>query len=399
MNKYLFTFIIISITVCFFSSCNLMKKNVMDDNCDDVEEAVISESNGKYALITNEEIFQATSKSSDGGFRKITGYAEYRLTSYDLYTGEIIKRIELGDMRENECVLLGITEGRLWYKSVNPELGFHARDPVTLDVVVPEKMITDANPFLQNNMSRPEWNSIKKFYGFDISKNMPMISDNAGYLYNIDPVNLKAEKTTSSLEQINFEENVMTTSVYLDKNNMLYLSGNPRKRFQIMNKIMDEPSFLNGEIIKSSSDAFMPSEYLSGDAYKDATAKKDPIRLNRKNEPENIFAKGQIITNDRCIFVLSRTDATDQAKVIISKVKFNGTESAALQWETVLDNIYREPDRGLDKSAFDDVFSKGNPDLSTMRTAYADNKLVFIFMLKATCIDEKSGKVLWTRDL
>ncbi|MBK8981688.1 MAG: hypothetical protein IPM38_05045 [Ignavibacteria bacterium] len=302
-------------------------------------------------------------------------------------------------MRKNECVLLGITDGRLWYKSINAELGFHARDPVTLDVVVSEKMIIDANPFLQNNMSSPEWNSIKKFYGFDISKNMPMISDNAGYLYYIDPVSLKAEKTSSSIELIKFEESVLTSSVKLDDSNMLYLSGNPRKRFEIMNKIMDEPSFLNGEIIKSSSDAFLPADYLSGDAYKDAAAKKDPKRLNRKNEPENTFAKGEIITSDRCIFVLSRTDATDQAKVIISKVKINGAESAALQWETVLDNIYRDPDKGLDKSAFDDVFSKGNPNLSTMRTAYADNKLVFIFMLKATCIDEKSGKVLWSRDL
>ncbi|MBK8981689.1 MAG: hypothetical protein IPM38_05050 [Ignavibacteria bacterium] len=54
MNKNLFTFIIIFITVFFFSSCNLMKKNVMNDVCDDVEEAVISKSNGKYALITKE---------------------------------------------------------------------------------------------------------------------------------------------------------------------------------------------------------------------------------------------------------------------------------------------------------------------------------------------------------
>ncbi|HAY34883.1 MAG TPA: hypothetical protein DCY06_12195 [Bacteroidetes bacterium] len=399
MKKILFNFVSTSIIVFLFSSCNPMKKNVMNDNCDDVEETVISESNGRFALITREEIFQATSKSNDRGIRKITGWTEYRLTSYDINTGEVIKRIGLGDMRDNECVLLGFTEGKLWYKSVNPELGFHARDPVTLDVTVSEKMITEANPFLQNNLSRPEWNSIRKFYGFDISKNMPMISDNAGYLYFIDPVSLKAEKTASSLEHIKFDESVLTSSLNFDGNNTVYLSGDPRKRFDIKNKIIDEPSFLNGEIIKSSCDAFMPNEYLSGGVYKDAAEKKDPIRLKRKNDPENNFAKGEIITKDGCIFVLSRTDATDQAKVIISKVKINGTESASLQWETVLDNIYRDPDKALDKSAFDDVFSKGDPELSTMRTAYSDNKLVFIFMLKATCIDEHSGKVLWSKDL
>lgn len=398
MKKKLSVYLILFLSL-IFTSCNLMKKNVMEDNCDDMKEVVISESNGKFALVVKEEIFQATSKSDNGGIRQITGYTEYRLSGYDLNTGELLKRLELGELRENECVLLGMTESKLWYKSINSEFGFHARDPVTLDVIVTEKMVIDANPFLQNNISKPEWNSIQKFYGFDNSKGMPIISDNSGYLYIIDPVTLKAEKITSSIMNNRYDENVLTSSVYLNNNEVVYLSGNPRTRFRYVNKDFDEPSFLKGEIIKSSSETNMPDEYLLSNEFKESASKKNPLRITRKTEPENTFAKGQIITKDKSVFILSRTDVTDQAKVIISKVKFDENYSPSLQWETVLDNIYREPEKALDQSSFDMVFSKGNPDLSTMRVTYADNKLIFIFMLKATCIDSDSGRIIWSSDL
>jgi len=398
MKKKLSVYFILFLSLIFIS-CNPMKKNVMKDSCDDMKEVVISESNGKFALVVKEEIFQATSKSDNGGIRNITGYTEFRLSSYDLNTGELLKRLELGEIRENECILLGMTKSKLWYKSIDSELSFHARDPVTLDIIVTEKMVTDANPFLQNNISKPEWNSIQKFYGFDNSIGMPVISDNSGYLYSIDPVTLKAEKITSSIMNIRYDENVLTSSVYLNNNEVVYLSGNPRTRFKYVNKDFDEPSFLKGEIIKSSTETEMPEEYLLSNEFKESVSKKNPLRISRKTEPEYSFAKGQIITNDKSIFILSRTDVTDQAKVLISKVKFDENYSPSLQWETVLDNIFRDPDKALDQSGFEMVFSKGNPDLSTMRVAYADNKLIFIFMLKAVCLDINSGKILWSRDL
>jgi len=107
----------------------------------------------------------------------------------------------------------------------------------------------------------------------------------------------------------------------------------------------------------------------------------------------------EIITDDKSVFVISQTDVTDQAKVIVSKVKLNSDSTVNLLWETVLDDIYRDPDKGFDKSSFEVVFSKGNPDLKTMRVIDWSDKLIFIFMLKATCFDVQSGKILWTIDL
>ncbi|MBK9226439.1 MAG: hypothetical protein IPL67_05160 [Ignavibacteria bacterium] len=110
-------------------SCNPMKKDLMKDRADDVKEVIVSKNNDGVFLVIKEEVFQAVSKSDQGGFRRISGYTENRISSYDLNTGALVKRVILGDREENECTFLGETDGKLWYKSVNKDLGVHARDP------------------------------------------------------------------------------------------------------------------------------------------------------------------------------------------------------------------------------------------------------------------------------
>jgi len=420
-----------------------MKKNVMKDTADDVMEAIISKTNEGTFLVVKEEVFQAVSKSDKGGFRQISGYTEYRISSYDINTGQLVKRVVLGDRKENECTFLGETDGKLWYKSVDKKLGVHARDPKTLDVIVTEEKIIEANPFLKNNLSQPEWNSISRYYGFDFLKKMPMVSDNAGYVYYIDPVSLKAEKTTESIKNFDYDNSCTSTSMKLDVNSNIHLSGSPRNSVNIFSKEIKEPSFLKGDFLKSSNamnavdanpEFFEPykkeiEKYLretdslkkilqEADTNTTDKFKKTSLQFSLRNAERNIgyikdkikYAEDnikrysddeyyEIITGDKSVFLMSQTDVTDQAKAIISKVKLNSDTTVNLQWQTVLNDIYRDPDKGFDKSSFEVVFSKGNPDLRTMRVIDAGDKLIFIFMLKATCIDVVTGKILWTIDL
>jgi len=44
-----------------------MKKNVMKDTADDIMEAIISKTNDGTFLVIKEEVFQAVSKSDEGG--------------------------------------------------------------------------------------------------------------------------------------------------------------------------------------------------------------------------------------------------------------------------------------------------------------------------------------------
>ncbi|MEO6693846.1 MAG: PA2928 family protein [Ignavibacteria bacterium] len=420
-----------------------MKKNVMKDTADNVVEAIISKINEGTFLVVKEEVFQAVSKSDEGGFRRISGYTEYRISSYDVNTGQLVKRIVLGNRKENECRFLGETDGKLWYKSVDKELGIHVRDPKSLDVIIPEAKIIEINPFLKNNLSQPEWSNVQGFYGFDINAKMPMVSDNSGYVYYIDPVSLKAEKTNGSIKNFDYDETCTSSSMKLDVNTSIYLRGSPRNSIKLFNKEINEPSFLKGDFLKSSivmnafdanPDFILPykkevEKYRKeidsmnnilnttdttsinkfNNSYKTYTLRNAERNIGYTNDKiksaENNIKRYaddkyyEIITADKSVFLISQTDVTDQAKIIISKVKLNSDTTVSLQWETVLKDIYRDPEKGFDKSSFDVVFSKGNPDLKAMRVLISGEKLFFIFMLKAICFDVGTGKVLWNFDI
>lgn len=415
-----------------------MKKDAMKDRADDIKEAVITESGDGTFLVVKEEVFQAVSKSDQGGFRRISGYREDRISSYDLNTGGLTARIVLGDREENECTFLGETDGRIWYKSVNEELGLHSLDPKTLGVIASQESVIKTNPFLANNLSTPEWNAVKKYYGFDVMKMMPMVSDNAGYVYYIDPVSLKAEKTQESVKDFKYDNTCISTSVNIDANTSLYLQGSPRNSINYFSRDQKEPSFLDGNFVKSSNIVYS-SRVNSGffaplkneiDSYSsqidsiqkllEETGKQNDKSQNysfrnmqrnienltrRKEQAEDEIRRYsddrifEIITDDRGVFVLSRTDVSDTARVIISKVRLGEDTTVSLAWQTKLGNVYREPDKGFDESSFEFVFSKGDPDLNTMRALYYRNRLVFIFMLTATCIDTESGNILWSIEL
>ena len=415
----------------------------MKDRADDIKEVIVSRNNDGVFLVIKEEVFQAVSKSDQGGFRRISGYSENRISSYDINTGKLIKRIELGDREDNECLFLGETNGMLWYKSVDENLGLHGRDPKTLDVIVSEENIVKANPFLAGNLSRPEWNSIQKYYGFDVLKMKPMISDNSGYVYYIDPVSFAAEKTSASIENFEFDNSCTSSSMNVDANTSIDLRGSPRNHVRYLNNEFNEPSFLKGEFLKSSniiysSDAGMKflapfredintynrqidsltiiiekidtssagksTKNIQMNSYRSAQRNIDNLKDKIKRAENDLERYAgdllfDIVTSNNSVFVLSQSDVTDKAKVIISKIILGKDSAVSVVWNTQLENVYREPDKGFDKSSFEFVFSKGDPDLNTMRVVYSDNKLIFVFMLTATCIDADTGNILWSIDL
>lgn len=413
------------------------KKNVMEDDADDVEEVVIANAGGEYVLVSKESIFQATSKSSKQGIRTTTGYAEYRMSSYDLKTGELLKRIELGERDENYHYFLGNTDGKLWYFSMDEKTGLHARDPKTLEIKVTQEQITNVNPFLKNNFPKVKWYELRRYFGYDYSRGIPMITDNAGFVYSLDPVSLKAEKQTGSIDHFEYDKSTQSTSISINSNLNVTLSGEPRKHIRIGNKDFEDVSFLKGEYLQSSGiipfkdiypEYFAPilqeiekkNKYIDSlntliDEQKDETdiwkirttdrmkeyvkrAQDDLKRLNEKYQRENGKKENVVAGKDKGFFIIHNTSASDTAKVLITKVIFDAeNKSAAYAWTTLLQNIFAEPDKVFEKGGFDYVFSKGSPNLRTKRVIYADNKLVYISMLKAVCIDMNTGGILWER--
>lgn len=433
--KKTYNLFILLIFVIFFTGC--FKKNVMDDDADDIEEIVIANSGGEKILVSKESIFQATSKSSKGGIRTTTGYSEYRLSSYNLNTGELLKRIELGERDDDYLYFLGNTDGKLWYYSQNEKVGLHARDPKTLDIVVAQDQILNVNPFLKGNFPKVKSYELRRYFGYDYAKNIPIISDNSGIIYALDPITLKTEKRTGSMSNFKYDESTQTTNMTLDKNLYASLSGDPRKHLQIGNKDFEEPDFLKGEFLLSSGvipakdiypDYFAPilkviekkqraidSLNTLIDELKDETdmwkartveRMRDRVKYEQRdleNENSKLTKASDekinlIISRDKGFFIIHSTTASDTAKVLISKVLFNTDDkSASFMWTTLLPNIFYEPDKVYEKGSFDYVFSKGSPNLRTKRVIYSGDKLVFISMLKAVCIDMNTGSILWEK--
>jgi hypothetical protein len=436
MNKSKLFIVFIFILALNISGC--FKKSVMKDTADNVEEAVIMESDGSKYLVTKETIFQATSKSQKGGFRQTSGYQEYRLTSYDLNTGAVVKRIELGEANDNFHYFLGPTDGLLWYFSKDEKTGLHARDPKTLDIKISNDDILSANPDLKNNLPNPKYYELSKYYGFDLKKKMPMISDNNGFVYYIDTKTLKAEKTSKSIENFKFEETTTSTSLDFDKNNHIRLSGSPRNHIGIYSKELGEPTFLDGKFLFSSNKENMweanPEYYAplikskekkqhEFDSLKQLLenaegnpkmqdwqlrnvkiymdiAQRDIDRMNEEMN-EEVFGSmfNMLITKDRGVFVLHQSNASDTSKVIISKVIIYKDTTVEVKWNTYIPDVFMEPDKVMDKPGFEYVFSKGSPDFRKMRATLSMNRLVFIFMLRAVCIDTDSGNILWDIEL
>lgn len=423
------------IVTVLISGC--FKKNVMKDNADDVEEAIIMESGGAFYLVTNEEIFQATSKSDKQGIRTTTGYTEYRLSSYDLNTGKLVSRVDLGERDDNYHYFLGPTDGKLWYISMDKETGLHARDPKTLNIIVTNNDILKINPNFANNTPEVKWHELRKYFGYDSEKNVPLVADNSGYIFTLDPVTLKAEKTDKSMENYKYDESNTSTSLNLDVDKHVNLSGEPRKKIRYFSKELNEPTFLDGQFLLSSVNVnplesnpefFAPltekinssgrkidslrrlieglsPEEISKDyslRYAERNIKRatDEIERTQKEiRSKTEHRNNGIITKERGVFILHKSNASDTSKSVINKIIFNSDTTVSQVWETYIPTLFSEPSKVLSKPGFEYVFSKGSPKVSTMRVIYGNDKLVIIHMLRAVCLDGSTGKILWDIEL
>lgn len=433
MKVNLYFLIVFSFLVTL-SGC--FHKNVMKDDADNVAEVVMISTPEGDVLVMNEEIYQATSKSSKGGFRQTSGYSEFRLTSYDVETGNIINRIELGERNDNFSVFLGVSNSLLWYVSVDKNVGLHSRNPRTLEIVNKQEDIVNANPFLANNFPEVKWFELDRYYGLEYITGNIMLTDLSGNVYILDTKTLKTEKSTEKIEKFKFDENILCSSGKLNSEDYFNLRyENPRRNLSFKNKDLKNLNFLEGNFLCSSirldvktvhpeffdpinkevqklidksdsleeiinnlkeSDVSSPSVNNSITQIQlENTNRSLKYKLEEIKRNQDDFKT--VISSDKGIFVYHRSSATDTAKVLISKVMFKeNPPGAELLWTMELPEIFFDPVKVYEKGGFEYVFSKGNPDLQTKRAVFLNDKLILVLMLKAVCIDLSSGKILWT---
>jgi hypothetical protein len=424
-----------------FVSC--FHKDVMNDRADDVATTFIYSGTDGKCIITKEQVFQAQSKESGGGVTHISGYADYRLTSYDPSTGNVTGRVDLGEGIENAFVVVGTTPGKIWIYSIDPELGLHCRNPKTLEVISDEKTLTATAPLKGFAFARPAWNLLNQSYGWNAENGKLMLSDMQGYHYYFDPAKNTLEKTEDAIVDYTWAVSKTGSTAYFTKDDYVSLGGNGRQK--LMYRYEDSTaklSYLNGELlldvdplhdVERKKDAIFVIENewtginnwvnrlqllfpgieekkYSQYSHEEWEVKDTISELQRKmddlqRDKESIERKGTKYLDNAAlsdapgtIFILHATDISDTARMQLTKVQLDGKKLTEA-WTIKLADFYRDPEKANSKGAFETVFSDGNPAFGYEWYEISDGKLFMISQLQLICLDAKSGKTLWVHPL
>jgi hypothetical protein len=420
-------------------------KNVMTDRADDVEASFVYNGKSGPLIITKEMIFQASSKESNGGMTKISGRAEYRISSYDPATGNLVGRAEMGDGIDDAFVIMGTTEGKIWLYSIDPELGLHCRDPRTMEVISTEKILSASSPLKGFAFARPEFSKLDDHYGWNAKNGLLMISDMQDYHYFYDPDKGTLTKTEEEIPDYDWAKNPLNSSGYFGEDDYVSIKGSGRQKLTI--RYIDSTgklSFLNAAILIDNDPLHeMAREKAYADslsrllaAYKDSLAqllKKYPglddetspraryteeayqaswkkrgyenkaehieRDLKRTTEPHfNVYDNAVLSDGSGDFFLVHAADVSDTARMNISKLHKQGF-AISETWTTPMKNYFRDPDKADDKGAFETVFSDGDPRFDYQWFAVFNDKLIFISQLQMACLDVKTGKILWEKPL
>jgi hypothetical protein len=438
----LFLLLAVALGSCFH-------KDVMNDRADDVKCVLLYSDNSGARIITREEIFQATSKSSGRGVTHISGYSEYRLSAYDVATGKMLARVELGEgMQDGECLMLGIADDKLWLFSMNPELGFHSRSLKTLEVIETQTQLAATAPFTGFKFAMCEWPQISRHYGMSADQKNVMLSDISGFRYAYDPKAKTLRKTTEDIvcnDNWSSSTNPTSNSLNWNKDKTITLSGEPRRMVQYEYKPTGfENSYLKGEFlmvtdlrslaelkmaaaadltrqadsltkeIQSLQQRFprlaQKSDWFSGISNDERNAARKIENMHRDtarlmDNKKELFSSSSSLLRyaglmyGKDAYILHSGDVTDTSKLMLTALEITNDTTYREKWTTRMNRYYFNPDKADAAGAFETVFSDGNPQFRFRWFTIYGDKLIAIGQLQMCCIDLNTGKILWDNDL
>jgi hypothetical protein len=435
IRAFLFFILVLSCTSCFH-------KDVLNDRADNVIQSFIYTGTEGTYIITREEIFQATSKKSNGGFTSISGYAEYRLSTYNAETGKLIARIELGEGLEQTTIVLGTTVGKIWLYS-NNEQGLHCRNPQTLELIDDQAKLTSQAPLKGFQFAKPAWTQLDNYFAVNLKEKKLMLSDMQGYTYYFDPAAKTLVKTEDKIPNYSWARYIQGNSIYFNSDTAISFNNDKRAKLQLNYKDANTTlSFLSGQFIidnnferlfqiRTNALNKLQSEKQKWQDSADVVTAKHPIfkrdnaswteytreeldmrsyvsnirhNLDRASDAYNALSKKELDSNhpltDEPYTVLVRhaTDVSDTAHTIISKIDVR-QGNFTQKWSLQLPQLYFDASKANNKGAFETVMSEGNPRFDYMWFDQHNSRLFMIVQLKMLCIDIKNGQLIWEINL
>lgn len=441
MYKYSLFFFLFFLSSCFYKSDKKGK-------ADDVKEVVIYRGSGGPLIITKEEVFHASSKSSGGGVTYIVGQARYRYTTYDPETGIKVARFVAGSPKEKECTYLGQTDGHLWFFSVHKSLLLHSRDPRTLQVKTTYSDIVEKNPQLKDQLSQPDWPSVRTYFGWDPSSGSIILSTLSGDYFLMHPENLSL---TPVKEGPDFRSGhgPLSSDIYLTMRHRFRLDGQLKKSIVSYTDRDGERSreqYLNGTFIHNEnaleSEAYMQKvsmavlnqlidslHIICSEQSKTSALCSQLDTLQQdfssyENEIDNLMRQGRhdirwwyavrnqfsqirnlhsinvnIGDDTSCVYIIHANNTTDTSSILVSRLRLEKDGMLTNAWTVLLPRIFYHPSKAIQTGDFKKVFSSGNPQWNYEWYGIAGNTLVGVKMLHSFGINTETGEVKWIRRL
>lgn len=435
LNKWLTA----SCIIIVLSSC--FHKSNKTGSADDVAQSFTCHTPTGDYLITHEEVFHASSKSSGPKGTYISGEADYRYTVRNMQTGEQIARVVTGD-RDEDVYPLGFDGKYVWCYGAEKSSGLHAREPAGMQVTVTQDAIEKANPVLAGKINHPKIYEAPQFFLFDILNKQVMLTDVQGNLYDLDPVSLKAIPVKSKPLFNDRLDDVHSSSASLWPEISINLSGDNRKQIEFRHDSKSEDSYLKGEILletnttrlngiakkvldqtdsqtramKATLDSLLKlypalrderQAYLSIKDYHIPSKYFDMKRDLEREEKDSSIYKYRFVhdlnrmvlgCDSNCIYIMHANDLTDTSSLLITKTIIKNGVSQP-QWTTSIPQIYFDPSKGIKRNPRSDVFKAGNPQFRYEWFGLEGNVLTGVRMLHAFAIDVTTGKLMWIQQL
>ncbi len=434
-RAFFFLMLVLTCASCFH-------KDVLNDRADNVIQSFIYVGTEGTYIITREEIFQATSKRSSGGFTSISGYAEYRLSTYNAETGKLIARIELGEGLEKTTIVLGTTAGKIWLYS-NNELGLHCRNPQTLELIDDQAKLSAEAPLKGFQFAKPAWTQFDAFFAVNLKEKKLMLSDMQGYTYYFDPAAKTLVKTEDKIPNYSWARSAQSNNVYFNSDTAISFNNDKRAKLQLnYNDVNTTLSFLSGQFIvdtnferllqiRTKALNQLQAEKQKWQDSVDLVTAKHPI-FKRDNASWTEYSReeldmrnyfGEIKRNyDRVayaydmllkkeldsnypltdepytVLVRHATDVSDTAHTIFSKIDMR-QGNFTQKWSLQFPQLYFDASKANNKGAFSSVMSEGNPRFDYTWFDQHNNRLFLIAQLKMLCIDLKNGQLIWEINL
>ena len=435
MRNLIYFLLIILAGVFVLTSC--FHKSDTTGTADDIKHSFTCHTSGGDYLITHDEIFHATSKSSGPRGTYITGYTDYRYTVRNMQTGAVVTRLVTGD-RTEDFLPLGYDGKQLWCYGVEKNIGLHAREPVSMKVSIPREELEKENPLLAGNLSIPKFNEAGQFYSYDPVSNAITLTDIRGNLFSLDPQTLKARAIKKKPVFSNPFSDASSANAYKITGGHISLTGELRKQIDLGRDNKSVESYLKGEIlleqnmdhlsaiaahqikgnrlfyqkIQQEHDSLLIQYPVLKDQHQAYLSIRDNNILNRfynlqsklkdkksdsayKTDDNTRNLTKMVLSSDtNTIYILHANDLSDTSSILISKVSISDTNTI-LQWTTMVPQIYFDPSKGIKSNRMAEVFKSGNPQFRYDWYGIEGNVLVAIKMLFAFGIDITTGKLLW----